>query len=584
MKPREQFGSRKIGATLSAGLLALVGVWISFFSSGSSFGQTAALGGMISGTVTADHGVVRAFRVKAKDTGRRITYTVFTNKGRYQVFNLPTGSYEVSALQEGYESPIQRVQLQAGGSATADLALRTKAPATPNLEPVDFDAYLPPGRGRDIYMNRCSGCHGLRLSNMMTRANPAALYRSEEAWRNAVHRMFDQGYGGEQLLPKLPTGLPAADRETLIQYLAANFGEDSRRRDLKVDQPVLDEDELAEAIYVQYELPPGRSGGGTNWPSRVSSTIWFSGGTAEQPAIMAMDLNNLEYPGRFREWPIPQPASGGSYRRPQHGLMEVDGRIYWVELRGTAVGELDPKTGEMNRYPSPSGAGLHTIWADSKGRVWGTSIFGPSLVVMFDTKTKQLKEWDPAPGLKAGGWYGVVADQQDRVWVAGTGDGVLANFDPKTEKWTTTTPPKFRLDGSAGAESGAPRRPAFDSKGKIWYTMTGANAIGMYDPDTGKTKAYTIPFRYSNPYGIRADGEDNIWSDLGWGQSEYTGLGRFDQKTEKFTFFPYPELGDHNAQLQVDAQGTTLWFGTGRPGQLTSFKPKGNVPLLRSGR
>ena len=172
------------------------------------------------------------------------------------------------------------------------------------------------------------------------------------------------------------------------------------------------------------------------------------------------------------------------------------------------------------------------------------------------------------------------------MWVAGTGDGVLVNFDPKTEKWTTTTPPKFRLDGSAGAESGAPRRPAFDSKGKIWYTMTGANAIGMYDPDTGKTKAYTIPFRYSNPYGIRADGEDNIWSDLGWGQSEYTGLGRFDQKTEKFTFFPYPELGDHNAQLQVDAQGTTLWFGTGRPGQLTSFKPKGNVhvPPLRSGR
>ena len=55
MKPREQFRSRKFGATLTAGLLALAGVWISLFSSGSSFGQTAAPGGMISGTVTVDH-------------------------------------------------------------------------------------------------------------------------------------------------------------------------------------------------------------------------------------------------------------------------------------------------------------------------------------------------------------------------------------------------------------------------------------------------------------------------------------------------------------------------------------------------
>ncbi len=88
---------------LSAGLLAMAGAWISWFgAAGSSFGQTVEERGMISGTVTADQGVVRAFRVKARDTVRRITYTVFTNQGRYHLYNLPAGTYEVSALQEGF--------------------------------------------------------------------------------------------------------------------------------------------------------------------------------------------------------------------------------------------------------------------------------------------------------------------------------------------------------------------------------------------------------------------------------------------------------------------------------------------------
>jgi streptogramin lyase len=54
-------------------------------------------------------------------------------------------------------------------------------------------------------------------------------------------------------------------------------------------------------------------------------------------------------------------------------------------------------------------------------------------------------------------------------------------------------------------------------------------------------------------------------------------IARFDPKTEKFTFFPYPQPDDHNAKISVDQRGI-LWMGTGRPSQLTMFRPKGNVP------
>ena len=40
--------------------------------------SAAAQSGVIAGSVTADQGVVRAFRVKARDTVHRISYTVYT--------------------------------------------------------------------------------------------------------------------------------------------------------------------------------------------------------------------------------------------------------------------------------------------------------------------------------------------------------------------------------------------------------------------------------------------------------------------------------------------------------------------------
>ena len=88
-----------------------------------------------------------------------------------------------------------------------------------------------------------------------------------------------------------------------------------------------------------------------------------------------------------------------------------------------------------------------------------------------------------------------------------------------------------------------------------------------------------MPMRYSGPYEIYADGEDNMWIDA----RIYGVLTRFDQKTEKFTVFPYPEMGDHNPKITMDSQGT-FWLASGKPEQLTSFKPKGNVPTRRSGK
>ena len=62
-----------------------------------------AANGVISGSVNADHGDVRAFRVRAKDTVHLISYTVFTNKAQYHIYNLPPSTYEVQVRETGTE-------------------------------------------------------------------------------------------------------------------------------------------------------------------------------------------------------------------------------------------------------------------------------------------------------------------------------------------------------------------------------------------------------------------------------------------------------------------------------------------------
>ena len=93
---------------------------------------------------------------------------------------------------------------------------------------------------------------------------------------------------------------------------------------------------------------------------------------------------------------------------------------------------------------------------------------------------------------------------------------------------------------------------------------------------SGKVGEHSLPLRSGNLYEVWAGLDDNIWAS----NSVYNSLVRFDQKTKKFTYFPFPEFRTHVPKMEVDSEGT-LWFGLDRFA-LTGFKPKGNVPTKSS--
>src|SRR5262249_21253283 len=154
--------------------------------------------------------------------------------------------------------------------------------------------------------------------------------------------------------------------------------------------------------------------------------------------------------------------------------------------------------------------------------------FDAGKIDRLDAKTKTITEFEPVKGK---GWngYGLIVDKQDRVWASGLTTPNIAMFDPKTAKWTL-----FPL-------SAPTRRLTSDSKGHIWACHYFANSISEIDPATGKVTEYKLPLKYGDPYEVWADADDNLWVD----NVVYNALVKFDQKTKKFTYYPFPKPGDH---------------------------------------
>jgi len=585
----------QIKAAIAGGIFGICGLlaWAATSRAQSQGAKTAT----ISGTVTANRDyalseasgnhipALYAVRVRARDAERHITYTVFTQKGHYQFYSLPPGTYQMSALQDGFDSSAANVELKAGDSKTADVAL-TVRPDKLRAELVDFDTLYPPGPTRDYLMQNCTGCHGFEHIPWHRMGG-----RDEDAWRRAVERMFDMdGTNNHTGVPQVnPAAIPEDKREAIIQYFSQIFPVDGKPRDLKLDDLQLDEAALSKTLYVEYDLPsplPGKTEANLSshdvWPSKVTPTVYVA--EMGMDSIQAMDTRRLDYPGRFTTFQLPNPDQGHRVLGP-HGITQAkDGHVYSAEIDESLICELDPETGKVAQYETPTRGTQHTIRSDSKGNVWFTEMQGVSKIGKLDAVTKKITEWDPSPTDTNAHYYGMTVDQKDRVWAVGMTSHKIVGYDQATGKWSVYATP---------TQPSGPRRPTVDSKGKVWFSEHIGQALGVLDPDTGKITEYKDPFRLGGGYEVYADHNDNIWVTL----RSYGVLAKFDQKTKKYTYYPepFPDImgrehpgpngtrlgGLYPPKIEEDAHGT-FWYAGIRMHTLTSFNPEGNVPAGKS--
>jgi hypothetical protein len=556
-----RIGSGDIMKVWMASILAMAGLL--FPVAGASGQPSDSPAGTITGTITADKGPVAAVRVKAIDASRKMAYVVFSNKGRYHIFNLPPGSYQVTVLEDNFASNAPSIELKAGETATADLALIARN-AAQKLEFVDFNVLYPPGPGRELLLQNCLGCHS--IEHIPFHRMPP---KNEEGWRKAVNIMFGPSPRSKVAVVS-PESVSAEQREIIVKYLAANFGENSKPLDMKRSPVPLDEEALSRAIYVQYDLdPPISLQENTTFASKTSPMIWMVG--AKRQNLVSINLTDPLH-AVAKNWPIPQAAGDPGAAYAISGSM---GRIYWCDLAKSAMGELNPESGEMHEYDLPTLGSPHTSDVDSKGNIWFSEMYSSNKIGRLDPRTKKITEWVPAPKFQSASFYGLVVDQKDRVWAVGISSHIVVGYDPRTDQWTTYPTP---------TQPSGPRRVTVDSKGKVWFTESIGDALGMLDPDTGKITEYRVPMPRAGEHGVQSDLRDNIWVSL----RAYNVLARFDQRAKKFSYFPYPVPGGHSSKLEIDGQGNLVLQVSGEcrgscsqgpqyPRTVSILKPNGNV-------
>ena len=329
--------------------------------------------GMLTGEVTAPS-AFQAARVYAKNVDKNIIYMVYTGGGHYQTVAMLPGSYEVWVEKPGFESDPETIQVEAGGDLNIDFSLRevsAQAVGQGTFMGLDrggrakdalllsYEDLYPDDPIKPVFEQNCIQCHGKSFLTF--------FHKSAEEWDKTLGAML------ETRIP--PDTVDADQRKDLVRYLSSHFGPDSPDRRMKLDVEIpLDEEALSKAQYVEYILPLDEARP-RRWLQEVhldfEGHVWYTERTLPH-AVGRLDPRT----GEVTDFELPDPEGD------PHGLtVDSEGYVYWAEVDKGHLGQLDPKTGIMERYPyDASGTegflGGHTPVLDAQENVWFTLIYG----------------------------------------------------------------------------------------------------------------------------------------------------------------------------------------------------------------
>jgi virginiamycin B lyase len=253
----------------------------------------------------------------------------------------------------------------------------------------------------------------------------------------------------------------------------------------------------------------------------------------------------------FKEWEMP----GGTH---PHGVMpDREGRVWFTGNGNGTLGLLEPASGKVTLFKTPSGGGgPHTLVLDEGGDIWFTGQSGNYLARFErtpDGKTGKITEYK-----MPGGPYGLSIDKEGNVWVCRYNADKLGRLDPKTGKIS-------ELNMGAGSR---PRRIATAPDGTLWVTLYGKGKLAHVDPKAGKVIGeFALPAGpNAGPYAVNVDAGGKVWVN----EIETDSVVRFDPADGTMRVFNLPSKNVGIRKAVIDAQGRYWYMGShnGRLGMI----------------
>lgn len=178
--------------------------------------------------------------------------------------------------------------------------------------------------------------------------------------------------------------------------------------------------------------------------------------------------------------------------RPSYVLF--DNSVLWVMESGPArLAKFDIVNEKFTEYPLPRTGNASTnpigIALDAQGNIWYTQ-FRTSNIGRFDPKTGNVEQYPT--GLITGATYGIASDKEGNIWAIQQRVDRVVKISVKDQ-----TISEFRIPTNGSFTESV----TVDTSGNVWFVETSGNKVGMISASTQipiKTSVPSIRFTVSS--------------------------------------------------------------------------------------
>jgi streptogramin lyase len=274
-------------------------------------------------------------------------------------------------------------------------------------------------------------------------------------------------------------------------------------------------------------------------------------------------------------------------------VMLDDPRTLWAaDVSSNRVIRIDTVTGALRDFQIPSERmmGPHTLLRSREGELWAAPFFN-GIVARLDPTSEQWKIWqldtgsDRPPGihdLAFGSDHELLTDKHGRIWYSDIVSNAVGWFEPKSGKSGIYPVPP--VPGRAGGEALYGIVMAAD-RTRIWYSQLGIGSVGSFNVDTLKFEtAVQLPDKDAGPRRIAMSDRDVLYVPLyGSGQ-----LVEYDARARKMIgTYDLPDRASAPYAVTWDPKRKVVWIPTSNANAIYRFDPRDKsfavVPLPREG-
>jgi len=149
-------------------------------------------------------------------------------------------------------------------------------------------------------------------------------------------------------------------------------------------------------------------------------TVWMKNSSTRKGYLIDPKTGNM------KTYAIPEEAKGYGH------ASDSKGNLFTLDLFDHTIGEVNRETGKMAVYEVPTPrSGPRRGKFDSQDRLW-FGLYYRGKLGMFDTKSKEIKEWDIPPGQHSGCYYAVLDEKSGDAWCGSELTDDAARLNPMT--------------------------------------------------------------------------------------------------------------------------------------------------------